>query len=308
MALIADLHTNPRRFGCEYEMAMPLLGIGSASDLRRVVSEVLTSNGVRSIQRNYTHEPVPEGIDAVVEYDSSVQGETKYNGITWFPLEVKTRICGSMADWESFAPKMLEIVRYLGGRINNSTGGHVHIAVPEAVERPAVLRSIYNFMHRYEPLVYSIIPPSRLNCGYARPMEDRAKLLHGCKTLACYRRALASMDRYYGLNWSHAFGSQESARLEFRYAQSTLNPEKAKRWLSFCLQIVNHCVLRNCQAGERIIPTRDALDRLMISAGFRVNTKVYSRVCPELRKTGRWLIQRYRQFNQLSGAASDSEG
>jgi hypothetical protein len=308
MALVADLHANPRSFGCEYEVTMPLLGVGSATDLRRVVSEVLTSNGVRSIQRNYSHEPVPDGVDAVVEMDSSVEGESRYHGITWFPLEVKTRICRSLADWESFAPKMLEIVRYLGGRINHSTGGHIHVATPEVVERPAVLRSIYNFMQRYEPLVYSLIPPSRFTCGYAKPMENRAKLLHGCKTLACYRRALADMDRYRGLNWVHAFGSQESSRLEFRYAQSTLSPEKAKRWLCFCLQIVNHCVLRNCQAGERVLPTRDALDRLMISAGFRINTKVYSRVCPELRKTGRWLIQRYRHFNQPLGAEVDSDG
>src|SRR4051794_17854993 len=108
MSLIAELNLN-RRMGAEHEMTLPLVGTGSSHDVQSCVANVLTSNGIRAIARNYSHEPVPQGVDICVERDGSIRGETRYQGISWIPVEVKTRILSGPADWEAIVPRTLDI-------------------------------------------------------------------------------------------------------------------------------------------------------------------------------------------------------
>ena len=131
-----------RRIGCEYEMTIPLVGTGCGLDVQRTLANVLTANGLRSIPRGYSHDPLPTGVDLAFEYDSSVQGETRYAGVSWHAVEIKTRILSGIDDWERTVPKMLDIARYMGARVNASTGHHVHVSLPEVADRPTAIRSL----------------------------------------------------------------------------------------------------------------------------------------------------------------------
>jgi hypothetical protein len=61
--------------------------------------------------------------------------------------------------------------------------------------------------------------------------------------------------------------------------------------------------------------TKEGLRKLLTTCGFKVNTKVYAKVAPELRQTGRYyLLKRWKQLNApLTGGQSprpeaESEG
>ncbi len=297
--LTATLNRNSRRLGVEFEFAVPQVGAGQSDDVRKTLAQVLSANGVPSVVRGYSHRPVPAGADVCIEYDASVRGESRYRGIRWVSVEAKTRILSGLDDWEQVVPKMLDIVRYLGGRVNTSCGHHVHVELEEALSRPAVVRSLYNAIHRYESVIYSILPPSRRSGHYSQPMPDISGRLAKCRTLRCMQRGLESLPRHSGTNWNHLFGP--SPRVEYRYAASTLNVEKARQWARFLLRLTDHAVVRNCKATKaQLPPCRESVVKMATSIGLKPNSKVYSTIDPELRETGRWLTQRWEQFQPVS--------
>jgi hypothetical protein len=293
--LVSELNRT-RRIGAEYEMTVPLVGSGSGADVQQTLARVLTANGIRAIARGYSHDPVPAGVDLAVEYDSSVQGESRYAGISWFPVEVKTRILAGYDDWEAVVPKTLEIAKYLGARVNISTGHHLHLSLDEFKENPRVARSLWNLVHRFEPLVFGLVAPSRRHSQFTRPLPSTAKLLHGANSVRTLKRVLSGFDRYYGLNLTRLF--DDAPRIELRYHHGTLDVTKARHWLRFSLQLIQHAVTRNAQAAPAPLANdRKALDKLLVTAGFKVNTRVYAKVSPELRETGKYMLKRWKQLN-----------
>ena len=299
--LTAELNRT-RRIGCEFEMTVPLVGKGCVSDVQEVLAEVLGKNGICATFRPYDNSLVPNGVDVAVEYDSSILGETKFEGIEWFPIEVKTRILQGIDDWEKVVSKTLEICRYMGARVNTSTGFHLHIDLPDVHNRPTIIKSLFNLFFRFEPLIYGLIAPSRSNNDYAKAIPtEQSGLFRGCRSVRSFRRALMGWHEKSGLNLTHLFSGRSfvsSPRIEVRYHQGTLDPLKAMQWTRFCLQMVQHAIKRNCQSFPKQVPnTRKGLENLLISVGFKPNNNVYSKVCPELRDTGKYLIQRWKQFN-----------
>ena len=310
--LTADLN-HARRIGCEFEMTVPLVGSGGGTEVQETIARVLNSNGLRAMARGYSHEPIPAGQDFAVEYDSSVSGESRFDGINWHSVELKTRILNGIADWQELVPKALTICRYMGARVNRSTAHHLHIEFPEARDNPTKIRSLFNMFHRFEPVIYGLLPPSRKNNGYARAIAaDRSRSLHGCRSWRCFEQALTRWDRHCGLNLIHLF-DRNGPRIELRYHGGTLDPEKARHWLRFCLQMVQHACNRNCQATrEQTTNDRNGLENLLMSCGFKVNSGIYQKVCPELRETGKYLIKRWKHFNgkialrpKVSGQVAD---
>ena len=316
MGLEAKLDCPPRTMGCEFECVTSLMGTGTTMDVQRMISTILTANGIRAGFRGYSHNPVRAGYDVEVETDTSVQGDSHLAGITWIPLEVKTRIMQGMTTYERIVPKTLEILRNLNCKVNTSTGHHLHIGFPEVSSDPTVIRSLYNVIHRFEPVIYSLVAPSRRQSNFCRPLPDISRLLHDCKTFECFERNLSRFDRYMGLNWTHLFNG--SPRLEFRYHGGTLDAEKAIHWARLCTQIINHAAARSCQASpKQVAGDKAGLDKFLTTLGFRVNTKIYSKVCPELRETSRWLlIKRWKELHPKSNkstgvvasAATSNEG
>jgi len=292
--LVAELDRN-RTIGVEHELYCPIVGGSGIADVQSMIAETLCANGVTAIRRNYSSAPLPAGADIAVEGDSSIRGTSEYRGVRYAPIEIKTRVM-DCDTWEQVVPTVLRLVRHLGGRVNNTCGHHVHIGLPEVQERPAVIRSAYNLFHRYEPVILGgLVPPSRRENGYCCRMPDRIKLFHGCRSVRAYRKALEDWHRYCGLNLTPLAGA--SPNLEIRYASGTLDPEKARHWLRFCLQMVGHAVARSCQAGKQLVCGKKEFLNLLTTCGFRANSRIYSKVSAELRETGRYLLlKRFRKF------------
>lgn len=289
-----------RKIGCEFEMTVPKIGVGAGTEVQETLAGVLTANGLRAKVRGYDHSPVPAGYDLVVEYDSSVRGESRYRGIQWYSVEIKTRILNGIEDWERIVPQTLAICSYMGARVNRSCGHHLHIEFPEFLERPTVVRSLYNLIHRFEPVLYGLLAPSRRESSYASPMPNRSRLLHGCKTREDFHRALFTWQRRYGFNLIHLWQqeAQGGPRIEFRYHQGTLCPDKARHWVRLVNRLVEHAVTRNCQASRtQVNNTRSGFETFRYTIGLRSNAGIYRKVDPELKETSKFLLKRWKQFN-----------
>jgi hypothetical protein len=305
--MLAATINNRRRIGCEFEMTIPRVGTGGGRDVQETLAQVLSANGVPAVARPYSHQPIHRA-DVAVEYDQSVRGESRYEGIAWYSVEIKTRPLVGIDDWERIVPKALDICRYLGARVNRSCGHHLHVDLPESLADPRHIRSVYNLFHRFEPLIYGIVAPSRRENGYARPMQDRTRYLHGCKTWRCFRRALGDWDRRCGLNLIHLF--QREPRIELRYHHGTLDPDKARHWMHFALRMIDHATTRRCQAATKQVSNdRRGLEALRYTIGLRSNPKMYANVDKELRQTGAYMLQRWKQFNEpkISEQTSSNE-
>ena len=316
MALESRLDQPIRTIGAEFECAVPLVGQGTTMDVQRQIAVILAVNGIRAGYRAYSHMPLPPETDIMVESDASVHGESKFSGISWAALEVKTRILQGLVDYERIVPKTLEILRSLNCKVNSSTGHHLHIGFAEVNTDPSVIRSLYNLIHRFEPVIFSLVSPSRRSNSYCRPLPDVSKLLHGCRKLPCFEAALNRFERYQALNWSNLFHLDGAPRVEFRYHQGTLDATKALHWARLCTQLLNHAATRSCQASPEQVPaTKDGLRKLLTTTGFKVNTKVYSKISPDLKQTGRfYLLKRWKELNEpdtgkrSSRSPAESEG
>lgn len=294
--LTAELNRT-RTIGAEYEMVIARVGSGDGMDVQRTLAEVLSANGVRAIARPYSHAPVPNNADVAVEFDNSVRGESRYQGIHWFPVEIKTRILNGIDDWETVVPPMLDICRYMGARVNASAGHHLHLGFGEIKDDVRHVRSLWNLFHRYNDVIFGLVAPSRRHSTFCRPMPSSTKILHGANSIRTLRRRLANYDRYSSLNLTHLFDG-DAARIELRHRDSTLEADKARHWLRFCMRLVDHAVTRSCQAAAVPVENnRKGLERLLIGVGLKVNSKVYSTVSPELRQTGKHMLRRWKQFN-----------
>ena len=81
---------NPtREIGLEIEVVVPIIGLGQNLDVQQLLAQVLTAQGIRSIARPYSHQPIPQGYELCVEHDVSLQDESRYAGIKWAKLDAE---------------------------------------------------------------------------------------------------------------------------------------------------------------------------------------------------------------------------
>jgi hypothetical protein len=298
-----------RSLGIEIETVCAFLGLGGNSEVQESLASILRANGVSAKSRTYGHALVET--DVAVETDGSLHFEDcPYEGVRVASLEVKTRILDGLEDFSRVLPKTLEIMKFAGARVNNSCGMHVHVSVPEIDDDPRVIRSIYNLIHKYQFCLFGLCPKSRLTSRYCQPLPVASNLLKGCRTMRCFKRALSAFDRYHIVNFTHLF--DEVPRLEFRLFGSTLNPVKALNNVRLVCGLIDHAVRRSVQAVPQPLPNdRRSLESMLVSCGFKVNSGIYSRVSPEMRETGKWLLYRWFELNgkqALKPKAANSGG
>ena len=238
-----------------------------------------------AIARNYSHADVPT--DFAIETDSSLSfADCPYEGVRIASLEVKTRILNGVTDFGGVVPKALELMSWIGCRVNQTTGLHVHISIPEIRDEPRVIRSVYNLIHKYQYVLFGLCPQSRLTSRYCQPLSTAPALLKGCRTMRCFKQALSSLDRHHLVNFEHLFGS-DTPRIEFRLFASTLNKTKALNSVRLVCGLVDHAVRRSVQAvSEPLTNDRRALCRrhyaalspetLAASVEFRVPSPISS--------------------------------
>ena len=306
MGLTAELNRH-RGIGAEFECAVPIIGSGNAMAVQETIAGILSANGIRACSRHYEHTPVPRNCDVAVEFDASIQGEQRFQGVRWAQVEVKTRILAGVEDWEAIVPRMLEVVRYCGGRITASCGYHLHLSFDEFKQDPRVVRSLWNLFHRFDQVLFGLMAPSRRQSSYCRPMPPITKLLHGANSPRTIRQVLSRFDRYQALNLTHLF--EESPHIELRHHQGTLDAKKARQWLNLSLALVQHAITRSCHAAPAPLPNdRKSLEALLVTIGLKVNTRVYATVVPELRETGKYLLKTWKKFNGNHPLPKKSQG
>lgn len=306
MGLVAELNRH-RGMGAEFECAVPIIGAGDGRSVQDVIAAVLTANGIRACSRVYQHTPLPPNCDVAVETDASVQGEQRFAGVRWARIEVKTRVLAGVDDWEAIVPKTLEIVRYCGGRITPSCGHHLHLSFEEIKANASVARSLWNLIHRFNDVLFGLVAPSRRGNHYCQPMPPASKLLHGANSLRTLKQRLDGYGRYAALNLSSIFDA--APHLELRHHHGTLDVKKARHWRNLSLALVQHAVTRSCHAAPATLPNdRKSLEALLITIGLRVNTRVYAKVAPELRETGKYVLKTWKKFNELPRSERGSTG
>ena len=189
---------------------------------------------------------------------------------------------------------------------HTSCGFHVHVGLPEFKTNPRVIRSFLNVCHRYQNVILGCQPPSRRQNDYCRALPSAGRVLHGANSRRSIQRVLGQFSRYHWVNFTGIWDAEP--HVEFRVFAGTLDPHRAAMTVRFCLQLVEHAVTRNCQGAEFPIPNnRRGIEALLVGCGFKVNTKVYKKVCPALRETGRWLLKRWKHWNTPTADGSQAK-
>jgi hypothetical protein len=286
-----------RLIGIEIEVVLPIVGTGQNFDVQQLVADVLTAQGIRACPRAYSRQPIPEGCQVCVEHDSSIRDESRYAGIRWAKLEVKTKPM-PWSDLERVLPPVLEILRYLGARVNESTGLHVHHHLPEVVERPEVVRNLQHLWWRFHPVMYGLVAPSRKSSQYCRPPQPiDAKRFDKVRSFEQLGSLLNRCDRYHGLNLTN-LTSPERMTVEWRLHHGSVEWQKIKAWVLATQRWVEHAVARSCHLKPEPIPnTQAGLNALLVTTGLKPNSRVYSKVDKELRQVGKYLLRRWKRFN-----------
>ena len=137
-----------RKMGIEIECVLPIIGRGSNEDVQSLLAQVLTNHGVRACSRGYTHRSLPQDCQLAIEHDTSIRDESRYRGLSWSKIEVKTAPM-LWEEVERILPQALDIIRYCGARTNASCGLHVHHHLPEVETRPQVARSLQHLWWRW---------------------------------------------------------------------------------------------------------------------------------------------------------------
>ena len=278
-------------------MVVPIVGRGENRDVQQLLAEILTNQGLRAFARGYSPAPLPAGYQFAVEHDTSLQDESRYQGLRWSKIEIKTAPM-TWPDLERILPPALDIVRYLGARCNLSTGFHVHHHLPEAVRRPQVVRSLANLWWRFHPILYGVVAPSRRSCHYCRvPQQQDAARFSGITTYERLCGELNHCDRFSGLNLTN-LTNPDRRTVEWRMHSGTTEWAKIKSWVLASQRFIEHAITRSCHFRPQPIEnTQAGLNSLLVTTGLKPNSRIYSKVDKELRQVGKYLLKRWKHFN-----------
>ena len=286
-----------RKLGIEIEAVIPIIGSGDNRDVQQLLAEVLSNHGMRSISRSYCREPLPFGCVFAVEHDSSLRDESKYQGLRWSKIEMKTYPM-TWANLERILPQALDILNYFGARVNYSCGLHVHHHLPEVHHRPRIVRNLSNLWWRYHPVMYGLVAPSRLRNVYCTPpREVDAMVYDACYSYPRLCHHLYRSNRYSGLNLMNLADS-DRLTVEWRIHQGTTDLQKIRGWVLATQRWTEHAVARSCHyRREPTANTRAGLNALLVMTGLKSNSRIYCKVQKELRDVGRYLVRRWTHFN-----------
>lgn len=294
----AEINAN-RPFGIEWELYVPVLTESTLSGVQQNLANILSSNGLSSIARSYSHERIPPNVTLVVESDSSITGDSIYKNVAFANLEVKTKIIGSINEYKEIAPKTLDILRFVNGKVNSSCGLHVHISVADLMRTQGYkfIRSLLNCVYKYENCIYSLVAPSRKTSHFCKPLPNYVSMWNKTGGRKYQSLIRSYFDRYYGLNLTHIY--EPDPHLEVRIHHGSLDLDKLSQWLYLWLKLIEHCGARSCKAPKGKLPgTMKDLNNFFTTIGLKPNNKIYQSVSPELSECRKFWIKRFKHFSQ----------
>ena len=296
--LSVESEVNPsRKIGIEIEFVAPIIGRGTNRDVQELLAQVLSNHGIRSCSRGYTQQPLPPGCQLAVEHDASLHDESRYRGLSWSKLEVKTAPM-MWDEIERVIPPALEIIRYVGARVNGSCGLHVHHHLPEAEHRPEVVRNLQHLWWRFHQVIFGVVPSSRITNTYCRPPQRAdATWFDDCRSYPSLCGKLHLLDRYHGLNLTNLV-DRDRMTVEWRIHGGTTDWNKVKAWTLATQRWVEHAVKRSCHfKPEPVDNTQVGLNALLVTTGLKSNSRIYRKVDKDLRDVGKYLLKRWKHFN-----------
>jgi Putative amidoligase enzyme len=191
----------------------------------------------------------------------------------------------------------------LGARVNASCGLHVHHHLSEAEERPQVVRNLQHLWWRFHPVLYGLVSPSRVSNTYCRPPQrDEAIMFDRCGSYGSLCSKLNRVDRYNGLNLTN-LANRDRMTVEWRTHSGTTEWSKIRSWVLATQRWVEHAVKRSCQyKPEPVANTRAGLNALLVTTGLKSNSRIYRKVDKDLREVGKYLLRRWKHFNEPQDA------
>lgn len=290
----AEINPN-RRFGIELEIYAPVLANSCLSDVQRNLADILTANGINAVARNYSHEPL-NNADVAIETDGSIGGTSNFKSIAFASIEVKTRII-TLADYKQIMPKVLEILKFLGFRINSTCGFHIHYASEEVkTQGYKFIRSLLNCCYKYENCFLNIISESRRQNHFCKGLPSNYQNIWNRTSGRRFQSMIRShFDRYYGLNLTHIY--EPDPHIEIRFHQGTLDYEKITNWLFLWNRVIQAATEKRAKCPKEKLPgTINDLENLFIAVGLKCNSRLYTSISPELSLCRKYWIKRFRHF------------
>lgn len=286
-----------RLIGVEIEVVVPIIGTGDNRDVQNLLAEVLTNQGIPALSRGYSHSPISSSYKLAVEHDTSLHDESRYAGLRWSKIEVKSAPM-EWAELERILPPALDVIKYFGARVNHSCGLHVHHHLPEVVDRPLIVRNLQHLWWRFHKVMYGLVPPSRMSNHYCHPpLPQDATHYDNCFSHARLCGALARTHRYCGLNLSN-LAQRDRLTVEWRIHSGSTDYEKIRAWVLATQRWVEHAVMRNCHyRPEPMQNTQEGLNALLVTTGLKMNSRIYKKVDKDLRQVGKYLLKRWKHFN-----------
>jgi len=173
----------------------------------------------------------------------------------------------------------LEIIKYVGARINASCGLHVHHHLPEAEHKPQVVRNLQHLWWRFAPVMYGLVAPSRITNMYCRPPQrDDATIFDRCTSYASLCGKLRGMERFCGLNLTN-LARADRMTVEWRIHGGTTDWEKIRPWVLATQRFVEHAVKRSCHYRSQPTANRQAgLNALLVTTGLKMKSSDWALV------------------------------
>ncbi|HAU85100.1 MAG TPA: hypothetical protein DCW90_06255 [Lachnospiraceae bacterium] len=224
--------TRSLKFGLEMELTVPS---------KELLRTKLIEAGVRVSNPSSTHEVV---VGWKLVYDGSIQTSRGYEGV-----ELVAPPSTNFDELEI----VCKVLNEIGAKVNNSCGLHVHHEIAD-FKRQQILR-MYNFYSKYEEVINSFMPASRLNNRYCQPVSRIIDKVNNCPTKEKLLKDIAGKGargyydscRYYTMNLrSYLY----YGTIEFRQHAGSTNFEEISNWILFTHKILE----RGLEIGNNVQP------------------------------------------------------
>lgn len=248
------------------------------------------------------------------------------DGTTW---DVKT---DSSCGWEIASPVLLlddegkcqelrEVCQRLqakGAQVNRTCGLHVHIETRNMTWLQ--FRRLIRLWARYEPFLFSLVPPSRRQNHYCRSIYSQQWGVENGSTAPAVRATCTSdTDRTIrtnggqcsargALNLAHYW---HSSRIEVRLHQGTVSALKIEKWVMLLMALVERAYRDDLP--EIPIPMPNVLaeglstEYICRTLGLLPSNEI-SDVPEESLRLVQWLTQRQQQFAQPASVLAVQRG
>jgi hypothetical protein len=177
--------------------------------------------------------------------------------------------------------KALRVLMANGCRVNKKCGFHVHIGVradearmPGYVgENIGFFKNLLRLYKRFEPVIDGLLAPTRRGpyANYCGGLFFRDEDIDRITSIADLRNHSVARDKFKKVNLLTYW---RQGTIEFRHHQGTVDPNKAAKWISFLLRMVDAASKKSAEEITYPVPTLDSLLELI---GLEANEAGYFR-------------------------------